>query len=234
MTSNRTSITVSDGFFDAYLAVPPSGSGPGILLIQEIFGINEHIRQEADRWAAKGFVVLAPDLFWRLKPNLELGYGEEDFQKALDYYRRFDEEKGLADLRESAEFLRDYKLCTGRIASLGFCLGGKLSFRLASCFNLNAAVCYYGVSIEDHLDEANNIRCKTLLHFAELDRFVPPASFEKIKKELEERPNFEIQLYSGVDHGFNCDARESYNEAASHQARLRSEELLKAELGLRS
>ncbi|MBX9691112.1 MAG: dienelactone hydrolase family protein [Cyanobacteria bacterium] len=233
MVSNRISISVSDGFFDGYLALPPKGQGPGILIIPEIFGINDHIRAVADRWAEEGYVTLVPDIFWRLKPNLELGYEGADLELALSYLERFDAEKTLGDLRDSSEYLRDLKTCSGRVAALGFCLGGGLTYRLAACFNLNAAVCYYGVEIEKHLDESPKIRCKTLLHFAELDQFVTRETYEIIEKALSERPNFEIHRYMGVDHGFNCDARGTYNKEAADLAHERSRDMLKKELGLR-
>ncbi len=225
MASDQVRVTVGDGFFDAYLALPPSGSGPGLLLIQEIFGVNDHIRSVADRWAQEGFVVLAPDLFWRLKPNIELGYGGEEFEKALQYFEEFDEAKGIADLKEASTHLRDLKPCTGRIGAIGFCLGGKLTFRLSAHFNLNAAVSYYGVYIDQHLDEIDRIKCQIILHFAELDHFVSKESVDKIKSAVKPRPNFTVYTYPGVDHGFSCDARAAYNKDAAALAFQRSLDL---------
>ncbi len=232
MASEKFSVTVGDGFFDAYLSLPPSGSGPGLLLIQEIFGVNEHIRAVADRWAELGFVVLAPDLFWRIKPGIELGYEGADFDQALKYFEAFDEAKGLLDLKEAATALRDHKRCTGRVGSIGFCLGGKLAYRLASQFNLNAAVSYYPVFLEQFLEESQRIRCETIIHFAELDQFVPKPTYEKIAAELTQKSNFHLYMYEGVDHGFSCDARATYNEDAAKLAHSRSVELFnKALLG---
>jgi len=96
MVSEKVSISVDDGFFDAYVSLPPQGDGPGLLLIQEIFGVNQHMRDVADRLAAEGFIVMVPDLFWRMKRNLELGYEGADFDKALEYFQQFDEKQGLA------------------------------------------------------------------------------------------------------------------------------------------
>lgn len=230
MVSEKVSVSVNDGFFDAYVSLPPDGSGPGLLLVQEIFGVNAHMREVADRLAAAGFVVMVPDLFWRLKPGLELGYEGQDFDTALDYFQKFDEEKGLADLKEAASALRDHKKCTGRIGVMGFCLGGKLAFRLASQFNFNAAVSYYPVFIDKHLDEAARLRCETVIHFAELDSFVPLETYEKIRKGLEAKQNIHIYMYDGVDHGFNCDARSSFNKEAADLAWSRSLEVLNKEL----
>jgi len=230
MASEKVSITVNDGFFDAYVSLPPSGSGPGLLLIQEIFGVNSHVRDIADRLAAEGYIVMAPDLFWRMKRGIELGYEGADFDQALKYFEQFDETKGLADLKEAATALRDHKQCTGRVGTIGFCLGGKLVYRLASQFNFNAAISYYPVFVDKHLEEAQRIRCEIAMHFAELDKFVPTATYETIKDALSVKPNFHIYMYDGVDHGFNCDVRESYNVDAAKLAWTRSLELLNKEL----
>jgi carboxymethylenebutenolidase len=113
---------------------------------------------------------------------------------------------------------------------MGFCLGGKLAYRLASQFNLNATICYYPVGLEKHLEEAKRVRCETAIHFAELDHFVPLASVEKVVEGLADRPNFHIYQYEGVDHGFNCDARDSYNKQAADLAWSRSIDILTKEL----
>lgn len=218
MTSERIAVSVSKGFFDAYLSLPPEGEGPGILLIQEIFGVNQHIRSIADRLAAEGYVVLAPDLFWRLQPNIELGYDETDFEKALKYMNDFNEEEGISDLRHAADALRNHSACTGRIGAIGFCLGGKLTYRLAAHTNLNVAVAYYGVEIDKYLKESEKIKCSTMMHFAGEDKFVPPESYKAIDDALSPLPNFNLHLYEGVDHGFNCDVRESYNKEAADLA----------------
>ena len=201
-----------------------------MLLIQEVFGVNDHIRDIADRLAALGYVVLAPDLFWRLKHNVELGYEGKDLEQALDYFERFDETKGLSDLRQAAEALRNLKPCTGRIGAIGFCLGGKLTYRLAACTNLNVAIAYYGVNIEKYLEEAERIKCQIMLHFGETDDFVPPASIDTIKRALSKKPNFTIHMYKGIGHGFNCDVRESYNQEAADLAWERTTKLLAREL----
>lgn len=230
MVSEKVTISVDDGFFDAYVSLPPSGDGPGLLLIQEIFGVNQHMRDVADRLAAEGFIVMVPDLFWRMKRNLELGYEGADFDKALEYFQQFDEKQGLSDLKEAASALRDHKKCTGRVGTIGFCLGGKLAFRLASQYNMNAAVSYYPVFLEKHLEDAERLRCETIIHFGALDHFVPRETYETIKEGLKHKQNIHIYLYEGVDHGFNCDARSAYNKEAADLAWSRSLEMFNKEL----
>src|ERR1700730_17148712 len=117
--------TADGGSFNGYLATPSSGSGPGLLLLQEIFGVNQHIRELADLYAEEGYVVLAPDLFWRMKPGVELGYSEDDFKTAFSYYQRFDIDQAILDTGDARRALRANALCTGKVAALGFCLGGK-------------------------------------------------------------------------------------------------------------
>ncbi|MCA9804987.1 MAG: dienelactone hydrolase family protein [Cyanobacteria bacterium HKST-UBA02] len=226
----RITINVSDGFFDGYLALPPGGQGPGMLVIQEIFGVNDHIRAMADKLAAEGYVVLAPDLFWRMKHDVELGYEGKDRDQAMDYYERFDETKGMSDLKHAADALRNHKACTGRIGAMGFCLGGKLAFRLAGATNLNVAISYYGGGIENHVSESDKIKCKILLHFGETDSHIPMSTVDKLKEAFQAKPNFAIEVYPGVGHGFNCDARSSYDSKAAELAWGRSIELLAREL----
>ena len=141
MSGDWIEITASDdsGSFRGYVATPESGSGPGILLLQEIFGINQHIRDVADYYAEEGYVVLAPDLFWRMEPEVELGYSEEDFQKAFGFYQKFDVPKCIEDMQAATKVLRDLDECKGKVGSIGFCLGGKDQFSRPS-----AALCPRG------------------------------------------------------------------------------------------
>src|SRR5512142_334475 len=135
------------GTFKGYLSVPASGSGPGILLLQEIFGVNKSMRDVADYYAEEGYVVLAPDLFWRLEPGIELGYGEADFGKAFGYYQRFDANQSIKDAADALKVLRARPECKGKVGALGFCLGGKLAYLVAARTDVDCAVSYYGVGI---------------------------------------------------------------------------------------
>src|SRR6266852_1458882 len=132
--------TGDGGTFSGYLATPSSGSGPGLLLLQEIFGVNHHIRALADLYAEEGYVVLAPDLFWRIKPGIELGYSDEDFKTALDYYGRFDADQAIGDAGDALKTLRANAACNGKAGALGFCLGGKLAYLAAARLPVDAAV----------------------------------------------------------------------------------------------
>src|SRR5258707_15112156 len=132
MTGQMIDIAAADGGrFRGYLATPHKGSGPGLVLIQEIFGVNRHMRDVADHYAEEGYVVLCPDLFWRIEPGIELGQSEADWQRAFSLYQKFDVAKGVADITATVAALHGLKNCSGKIAALGFCLGGKLAYLAA-------------------------------------------------------------------------------------------------------
>ncbi|MCW5625831.1 MAG: dienelactone hydrolase family protein, partial [Burkholderiales bacterium] len=145
------------GSFKAYLAVPRSGKGPGIVLCQEIFGVNGFIREVADYYAEEGYTVLAPDLFWRIEPGIELGYTEDDWKRAFDLFGRFDTDKGMADITATVKMLRGLPQVAGKVGALGFCLGGRLAYLAAARSGVDCAVGYYGVTIDQYLDDAKKI-----------------------------------------------------------------------------
>src|ERR1700710_85860 len=156
MKGKTISVTAGDGgSFKAYLAVPEGGSGPGIVLLQEIFGVHQYMRAVADSYAEEGYVVLAPDLFWRLEPGVELT--EAQFDRAFQLYGKFDVPKAVEDIAATVKALRALPECTGRIAALGFCLGGKLAYLAAAHAGVDCAVSYYGVAIDAELGAAPRI-----------------------------------------------------------------------------
>src|ERR1700745_683875 len=139
-------ITAKDGgSFKGYLSVPALGSGPGILLLQEIFGVNASMRSVADYYAEEGYVVLETDLFWRMEPGVELGYTEADFGKAFRYYQRFDANQSIKDSADALKVLRARPECTGKVGALGFCLGGKLAYLVAARTGGDCAGSFYCV-----------------------------------------------------------------------------------------
>src|SRR5690349_25161784 len=122
MTGKMIDVAAADGGrFKAYLATPAKGSGPGLLLIQEIFGVNQHMRDVADLYAEEGYVVLCPDLFWRIEPGVELGQSEADWQRAFGFYQKFDVAKGVDDISATVSALRGLKSCEGKVGAIGFC-----------------------------------------------------------------------------------------------------------------
>lgn len=227
MTSRQIKIDSADfGDFNGYLALPPTGSGPAILLIQEIFGVNDHIRAVADQYALDGFVVLAPDVFWRGEAGLNLGYDESGFKKGLGLMQAMDFPQAVADLVKASQVLKSLPEVTGKSASLGYCMGGFLSYLVAAQGAVDAAVCYYGGGIHGALDQAPKINQPILMHFAEKDGYIPPEAVESVQQAFKGRSNASIHTYPEVDHGFNCWARAMYNQKASALAHGRTLQFL--------
>jgi len=214
--------SLDGGEFDAYLALPAGGYGPGIVVIQEIFGVNKFVRDVADWYAAHGFVALAPDLFWRQQRNVELTDRGDDWNKALAFYTGLDEAKAVEDSAAALEFLRRHSASSGRVGAIGFCLGGKLAYLLSARFKPDCVVGYYGVGIEKSLNEATNVASPLMLHVAGDDKFCPPEAQRQIHDALDSNPLVTIHDYAGQDHAFGRTGGEHYNAAAAELADLRS------------
>lgn len=232
MPGTMITITAEDGgTFQGYLAIPEAGSGPGIVLAQEIFGLNDHIREVADLYAEEGYVVLAPDLFWRIEPGIRLGYSEAEWQTAFGLFQKFDQDKGVADMRATVAALRARPDCTGKVGALGFCLGGTMAYRAAAEAGVDCAVAYYGVGIQDQLALMPKIACPTVLHFAGEDSYAPPEAVEKIRAAAADNPNVTIFVYGGVDHAFNRPPSPHFDKPASLMAHTRSIALFRRVMG---
>jgi carboxymethylenebutenolidase len=218
--------TFDGGEFDAYLALPASGYGPGIVVLQEIFGVNRFLRSVADWYAAHGFVALVPDLFWRIQPGIELTDKGDDWKRAIELYQQIDEAKAGEDSAATLDFLRKHPACSGRAGALGFCMGGNLAYLLSVRFKPDCAVGYYGVSIEKSLDEAKNLNHPLLLHIGGQDKFCPPEAQAQIHAALDSNPLVTIHDYPDMDHAFARTGGEHYDAAAAELANLRSLEFL--------
>ncbi len=216
-------IQCPDGSFSAYLASPASGKGPGILVIQEIFGVNKDMRDHCDRLAADGYFALCPDIFWRQEPGIQItDQSEAEWAKAFELYKGFDVAKGVDDLKVSLAHLRTVDGCTGKTGTVGFCLGGLLAYIMATDSDADCNVAYYGVGIDERLDDAARITAPTLLHIAEEDGFVPKEAQAKIKTALAGHPHVTIHSYPGVDHAFARNKGVNYNKEAAEQAEART------------
>jgi carboxymethylenebutenolidase len=232
MAGQWIEIAASDGgAFKGYLAVPASGSGPGIVLLQEIFGVNASMRDVADYYAEEGYVVLAPDLFWRMQPGVDLGYSEADFGKAFDYYQRFDADLSIKDVADALKVLRARPEIKGKVGALGFCLGGKLAYLTAARTDVDCAVSYYGVGIDADIGEAGKIKGPIVFHFAELDKYANAEARETIRAGFAGRTDVEFYLYPGCDHAFAAPERASFDKPATLMAHSRSIALFRKVLG---
>ena len=219
------------GSFKAYVSHPAQGSGPGILLLQEIFGVNDYIRQVADQYAEEGYVAVAPDLFWRMEPGIELGYSEEDFGTAFDYYGRFDVDKAIVDMTTTVQAMRNLDGLKGGIGALGFCLGGKLAYLAAAHCGVDVAVGYYPVGVEADIDLAQKITCPMTLHIAQQDDLCPPEAQELIQKTFADRVEVDTFVYPEVGHAFAAPMRPSYHKPSTMMAYSRSIRKFRETLG---
>ena len=224
MKTQEVTISAFNGdHFSAYLAMPDSGSGPGLIVIQEIFGVNEVMRQTADSYAEAGFMAIVPDLFWRQEPGIQLsGKDQEEWNKAFKLYQGFNEDSGIDDLIATLGFLKQHPGCTGKVGSVGFCLGGKLAYLMAARSQTDCNVGYYGVGIEKNLPEAANIHRPVMLHIAENDQFVPPEAWSSVQAELSQHSWITVHAYPDVKHGFARIGGSDYSLAAAEQANKRT------------
>ena len=203
-TSRWIDIPAGNDSFGGYLALPKGGKGPAVIIIQEIFGVNSHIRSVADQYAADGYVAFAPDIFWRTQPRVELTYAGSDRDKGIELMQKTDVGLAVADIGASAAALRARPEVTGKIAAIGYCFGGKLAYLAAAQGTVDAAVAYYGGGIQNALDEASKIKVPILFHYAELDHGIPLSAVGEVKERFAGRDDAEFHVYAGADHGFNC------------------------------
>ncbi len=209
--------------FDAYLALPAGGYGPGIVVLQEIFGVNAYMRQVADWYAAHGFVAIVPDLFWRQEPGIQLtDQTEAEWQKAIQLYQGLDEAKAVEDSAAAVAHLRQHPACSGRVGAVGFCLGGNLAYLLSVRFKPDCAAGYYGVGIEKSLNEAGNLGSPLMLHVAGCDKFCSPEAQKQIHDALDSNSVVTIHDYPENDHAFGRPGGEHYDAAKAELANLRS------------
>lgn len=224
-------IAVGDGKFTGYLASPQSGKGPGVLVIQEVFGVNKVMRDICDGYAAQGYFALCPDIFWRQEPGVDItDQSQAEWDKAFALYKGFDEAKGVDDLKASLAVLRQVPGCNGKAGVTGYCLGGKLTYLMACRSDADAAAAYYGVGIEGALGEAKNIKSPTILHIAQKDGFVPKEAQDQIVAALKGHPQVTVHLYAENDHAFCRKGGQHYDEAACKLANGRTMELFKKAL----
>ncbi|MBW4429075.1 MAG: dienelactone hydrolase family protein [Nostoc desertorum CM1-VF14] len=231
-TQNVTIPALSGGSFSAYLAAPSTQPRAGIVLIQEILGVNNTMRQIADDYAKVGYLVIVPDLYWRLEPNVQLDADDKDqWAKAVELLQAFDVDSGVEDLKATLSFLRQYPSSTGKVGSVGFCMGGKLAYFMATRTDADANVSYYGVEIDKNLAEATKIQKPLILHLSGNDEFVSPSAQATIQQALKDNPLVTIYCYEGVSHGFSRVGSSAYRQEAAELAGDRTLAFLKQYLG---
>jgi carboxymethylenebutenolidase len=208
-------VRTGDGEFDAHVALPEAGSGPGIVVLQEIFGVGDYIKESADRLAGLGYVALAPDLYWRIEPGIALAHDEAGLGQAFEALQKLDHELAVRDSIDALNALRDLPEVTeagGRAGVLGFCLGGTLAFGVAIDGDPDAAVCYYGSGIAGMLDRSDRIRCPVLFHFGGDDQYIPLEHAEQVAACAASNDAMECHIHPDAGHAFDNHAAPMFHQ----------------------
>jgi carboxymethylenebutenolidase len=212
-----------DARFHCYVAEPSGPAKAAIVVIQEIFGVNAGIRAKCDHWAEKGYVALAPDLFWRLEPGFEVDPDQEGaLEKGVGLMQKMDQDQAIRDIEATIHAAR--KMAGGgKVGAVGYCMGGRLAFMTAARTDSNATVGYYGVGIDTLLREAHAIAHPLMLHIAQADGFVSPDTQKAMHGGLDDHPKVTLHDYEGLDHGFATTSGQRRDEAGAQLADGRTE-----------
>lgn len=223
-------VEIGDGF-GGYLAWPDSGTGPGILVIHEILGLNPAMRILCDVWASRGFIALAPDFYHRVHPGLAAtGATQDEWDMVFAAYERLDVDQATRDLASAMARLRALPGCSGKVGAVGFCLGGKLAFLAATRTDIDAAVSYYGVDLELYLDEADDATGPVMLHIASADEYIGPHIQRQIHERLDGDRRFILHDYAQAGHAFARQGGDAYHAAATELADQRTLDFFKRSL----
>ena len=220
-----------DGAFAAYIARPKTSPTPAVVVLQEVFGVNADIRKTCDELAEQGFIAVAPDLFWRQEPGVDLTVtSEADWQHGLRLYQAYDRDAGARDVKETVNAVAKLPGCTGRVAVLGYCLGGLMTFLTAVRYGVDAAVVYHGGDTEKYLGAVNGLDAPMLMHLAEEDEFISKPAQAEIKAALARKPNATVYSYPGQNHAFSRHGGAHYNAEAAALAHERTYAFLNRQL----
>ncbi|WNO54007.1 dienelactone hydrolase family protein [Stakelama saccharophila] len=228
----RISTLDGSGEFDGYCATP-QGRRPkaAIVVIQEIFGVNAGIRRKCDRLAEAGYLAIAPDLFWRLEPGIELGPDiEPQLQRAFSLMEQFDQDQGVRDIEATIKEAR-LRCDGGKVGAVGYCLGGRLAFMTAARTDVDASVGYYGVGIDNLLGESKAIAKPVMLHIPQEDHFVDKDAQARIHAGLDDHPKVVLHDYPGEDHGFATEMGARRSPASADLADRRTAAFFAEHLG---
>ncbi|HLX82510.1 MAG TPA: dienelactone hydrolase family protein [Candidatus Acidoferrum sp.] len=224
---DRIAIEGRDGAFGAYIARPAVFPAPAVVVLHEVFGVNADIRKTCDELAGEGFIAVAPDLFWRQEPGVDLGVtSEPDWQHGLRLYQAYDRDAGVGDIRDTLDVVARLPDCTGKLAVQGYCFGALMTFLTAVRCHVDAAVAYHGADTEKYLGEVDNLSAPLLMHLGEEDEFISKAAQAQIKAALADKPNAIVYSYPGQRHAFARHKGAHYDPAAAALANGRTAEFL--------
>src|ERR1700691_6813978 len=228
---NRITVKGQDGEFAAYIARPTALPAPAVVVLQELFGVNADIRTTCDELAEQGFIAVAPDLFWRQEPGVDLSVtSEADWQHGLRLYQAYDRDAGVRDIEDTADTVAKMPECTGKIAVLGYCLGALMTFLTAVRYRVDAAVAYHGGDTEKYLGEVDGLHAPLLMHLGEEDEFIAKPAQAEIRAALASKPNATVFSYPGQCHAFSRHNGAHYNAEAAALANRRTSEFLNQQL----
>lgn len=234
MSARVEKVSTSDGTFDLTVWVPETGRGPGLLLIQEIYGVGDYISAVAEDLAALGYVAAAPDLFWRLKPGHRAEHTEQGLQESLELSSRFDPEQGVADANAALDHLAALPEVEGGLGVIGFCLGGTIAYFLAARAQLDAVVSLYGSGVPDRVDVLAQISAPIQFHFGGSDPYIPRDQVARVEQAAQAAGNAEIHVEEDAGHAFhNRKAPMFHQPEAAARAWRRIEEFLARHLPTR-
>ena len=229
--TDRIAIEGRDGAFGAYIARPKALPAPAVVVLQELFGVNADIRTTCDELAEQSFVAVAPDLFWRQEPGVDLSVtSEADWQHGLRLYQAYDRDAGARDVKDTADAVAKLPECAGKVAVLGFCLGALMTFLTAARYRVDAAVAYHGSDTEKYLGEIDGLHAPLLMHLAEEDEFISKPAQAEIKAALAGKPNATVYSYPGQRQAFARHNGRHYNAAAAALANRRTSEFIHQQL----
>ena len=220
----------NDGSFGIYVARPDGSPKAAIIVIQEIFGVNAGIRDKCDLLAKGGYLAVAPDLFWRFSPGIELDPDvEEQMQRALDYFGKFDFDQAVKDLEAAVHWIRREE-GVPKVGCVGYCAGGRLAYMMATRTDVDASVGYYGVMIDQMLNESHAIAKPLMLHIPTDDGFVSPEAQKAMHDGLDDHPRVTLHDYQGLDHGFATQFGKRRDEESAQLADKRTAEFFATHL----
>jgi carboxymethylenebutenolidase len=220
---NRSKLQGRARAYDVYVARPSASPAPAVLVLHEVFGVNADIRMTCDTLADRGFLAIAPDLFWRQEAGVDLSVtSEADWQHGLRLYQAYDRDAGVADIADIIAAARELPECTGKVAVLGYCLGGLMSYLTAVRYTVDAAVAFHGGDTEKYLEEAGALAAPLLMHLGEDDEFISKPAQAQIKAALAGKPDVSLYSYPGQRHAFSRHGGAHYDAVAAAQANART------------
>jgi carboxymethylenebutenolidase len=230
--SDHVVVKGRDGEFSAYIARPENVSAPAVVVLQELFGVNADIRKTCAELAEQGFLAVAPDLFWRLEPDVDLSNvkSDVDWQHGMRLYQAYDRDAGVRDVEDTVKASSKLPGCTGKVAVLGYCLGALMVFLTAVRSDVDAAVAYHGGDTDKYLGEVDKLKAPLLMHLGEEDEFISKPAQAKIKAALAGKPNATVYSYPGQNHAFSRHGGAHYDAEAAALAHKRTYSFLNSQL----